>query len=101
MGARTRLAGRFITGLVAITVFTSLSAGALLSVAVQSILIGWDKLTVRVVRRWVILGAITIAAYIVVETVSNRSAFEVFISYLTFNADQSYMRIHIWHYGTE
>ena len=95
------LAGRLTSGFVALTVFTSLSAGALLSIAVQSILIVWDELTARVGRRWAALAAITSVVYIVVEMVSNRSAFQVFISYLTFNADQSYMRIHIWNYGVE
>src|SRR5262249_13359833 len=46
-------------------------------------------------------SSLVIVAYFIVEAISSRSAFEVFISYLTFNADNSYMRIHIWHYGTQ
>jgi len=52
-------------------------------------------------RRWGILTAFVITAYITVDLTSNRSPFDVFISYLTFNADTSYMRVHIWNYGTE
>jgi hypothetical protein len=96
-----RLGGRLSSGLVAMAVATSLSSGAILSVVVQAMLIFWDKVTTRVARRWGILAAITITAYFLVELSSNRSAFDVFISYLTFNADTSYMRVHIWHYGTQ
>ncbi len=100
-GAAARLGGRLSSVLVAMTVVSSLSSGAILSVAVQGMLIVWDKVTVRVARRWGILATLIIAAYFVVELSSNRSAFDVFISYLTFNADTSYMRVHIWHYGTQ
>ena len=42
-----------------------------------------------------------LTAYLVVDAISNRSPIDVFISYLTFNADTSYMRVHIWNYGTQ
>jgi hypothetical protein len=98
-GAVTRL-GRLTSGLVAMTVFSSLSTGAFLSVVVQAMLIVWDKITASVTRRWAILATIVIGALFVVDLASNRSPFEVFISYLTFDADASYMRVQIWHYGT-
>jgi len=97
----TRLGGRLTSGLVVLAVLSSLSSGAFLSVAVQAILIGWDKVMANVTRRWTILAIIVATAYFFVEIGSNRSAFDVFISYLTFNADTSYMRIHIWNYGTQ
>jgi hypothetical protein len=100
-GAATRLGGRLASGLVAMAVFSSLSSGALLSVAVQVILIVWDKITANVTRRWAILATVVITAFFVVDLTSNRTPFEVFISYLTFNADTSYMRVQIWHYGTQ
>ena len=89
------------SGLVAMTVFSSLSSGPLLSLVVQGLLIAWDKLTARLARRWGILAAIVVGAFFAVDMISNRSPFTVFISYLTFNADTSYMRVHIWNYGTE
>jgi O-Antigen ligase len=101
LGSTKRLVGLLTSSLMAIAVFSSLSSGALVSLAVQGMLIGWDKITASVPRRWAIFSSLAVIAYFVVETVSNRSAFEVFISYLTFNADNSYMRIHIWHYGTQ
>ena len=100
LGAATGRGGRLASGLVAITAFCSLSSGAILSVAVQTMLIVWDKITASVARRWVILAALVLAAYFAAAALSQRSALEVFISYLTFSADNSYMRMHIWHYGT-
>lgn len=89
------------SGLVALTVFSSLSSGPLLSLVVQGILMAWDKLTARVTRRWLILAAMVVGTFIAIDLTSNRSPFDVFISYLTFNSDTSYMRVHIWNYGTE
>ncbi|AMA56735.1 hypothetical protein BCCGELA001_11050 [Bradyrhizobium sp. CCGE-LA001] len=100
-GSGSRRGGRLTTGFVAMAVASSLSAGALLSVVVQTILIIWDKVTARVARRWGILAAAFAVAYVVVDLNSNRSPFTVFISYLTFNADNSYMRVHIWYFGTQ
>ena len=51
--------------------------------------------------RWAILATVVIVAYIAVDFSSNRNPFDVFISYLTFNSDTSYMRVHIWNYGTQ
>ena len=87
------------SGLVAMAVVTSLSSGPLLSLVVQGLLIAWDKLTARMARRWGILATIVVGAYFTVAMISNRSPFRVFISYLTFNTDTSYMRVHIWNYG--
>ena len=89
------------SGLVALTVASSLSSGPLLSLVVQGLLIAWDKVTSRLARRWGILAGIVGAAYLAVDLTSNRTPFDVFISYLTFNSDTSYMRVHIWNYGTE
>jgi hypothetical protein len=100
-GAPKRRSGLLSSGLVGMAVVSSLSSGPLLSLVVQVLLIIWDKVTARVTRRWGILAAIVITAYIAVDLTSNRTPFDVFISYLTFNADTSYMRVHIWNYGTE
>ncbi len=89
------------SGLVALTVASSLSSGPLLSLVVQGLLIAWDKVTSRMAKRWGILAGIVVAAYLAVDLTSNRTPFDVFISYLTFNSDTSYMRVHIWNYGTE
>ncbi|WP_347263708.1 O-antigen ligase family protein [Nitrobacter sp.] len=98
---RSSLLSRLSPGFVAIAVVSSLSSGAILSVVVQAMLIGWDKVTAAVTRRWAILATIVLTAYFFVDVMSNRSPIDVFISYLTFNADTSYMRVHIWNYGTQ
>src|SRR6185437_3616824 len=68
--ATARSAGRLAPAFVALAVFSSLSSGALLSVAVQVILIAWDKMTRRVTRRWAILATIVVTAYVVVDSTS-------------------------------
>lgn len=88
-------------GLVAMTVVSSLSSGPLLSLIVQCILIAWDKLTLRLTRRWQIFALIVTGAYFAIDLTSNRNPFQVFIQYMTFNSETSYMRIHIWNYGME
>ena len=40
-------------------------------------------------------------AYIVVDMLSNRTPFEVLISYGTFNQATAYNRVHIWNYGMQ
>ena len=99
--APKRRSGLLSSGLVGMAVLSSLSSGPLLSLVVQVLLIIWDKVMARVTRRWGILAAILITAYIAVDLTSNRTPFDVFISYLTFNADTSYMRVHIWNYGMQ
>ncbi|MEH2540879.1 MULTISPECIES: O-antigen ligase family protein [unclassified Bradyrhizobium] len=99
--AAKRQAGRLATGVVAITTFTSLSSGALLSLVVQGALIVWDKVTASVTHRWIVLAALAVVAFVAMSALSNRSAIEVLVTYLTFSADNSYMRIFIWNYGTQ
>lgn len=93
--------GSFRAGTAFLATFFSLSTGAYLSAMVQLMLIGWDRVTRTVQKRWKILGAIVIVGYILVDSLSNRSPFQVFISYLTFNQHNSYNRVLTWIYGTQ
>ena len=86
---------------VMIATFFSLSAGAYLGLMVQLLLIGWGLITGRVGRKWQVLGSLVLLAFMIVDLISNRSPFEVFISYLTFDAHTSYWRILIFIYGME
>jgi len=88
------------SGLVAIATFFSLSAGPLVALASQIYLIGWDKITHRIPRRWAILCGLIFAAYVSVDLLSNRTPVEVFISYLTFSPHTAYQRVLIWDFGT-
>ena len=77
----------------------SLSVGAYVSIVSQVGLIFWNKHTIKIKKRWVVLAILFLSAYFTVDVLSNRTPFEVFISYLTFNTGNSYNRVHIWHYG--
>ncbi len=98
--ARTRFAAALRAGLVAIATFFSLSSGPFVALAVQFILMIWNRVTRRIRRRWALLGVGIAIAYVIVDLYSNRAPLEVFISYLTFNVHNSYVRIAIWDYGT-
>jgi O-Antigen ligase len=95
------LAGPTRAAIVAFGAFCSLSTGAYLSIVVQTLLIAWDKSMKFLGRRWLVLLGLFVCAYILVDALSNRSPFEVFTSYLTFNESTSYNRILIWRYGME
>jgi hypothetical protein len=86
--------------LVAITTFLSLATGAFLNVIWQIIIVSWNKFFKNVKRRWLLLFGLAVLAYIFVDVVSNRTPFEVFISYFTFDLNSSYTRVLIWQYGT-
>jgi uncharacterized membrane protein len=81
--------------------FFSLSTGAFIAIAIQAIFIAWDFLMKKSKRKWTILTIVAIFLYVLVDSISNRSPFEVFISYLTFNLGSSYNRVLIWQYGTQ
>ena len=88
-------------GVIAIAVGSSLSAGAFVSLGLQVLLIAWDTVTRGIARRWTILLVLSACAFTVVDFLSNRTPFDVFVSYLTFNTGNSYNRILIWKYGTQ
>lgn len=82
-------------------VFTSLSAGAFMSIAWQMLLISWDFILRSVKQRWkyfLILAGIT---YLVIELGSNRSVFQIAATSLTFDVGNSWTRIHIFRHATE
>jgi O-antigen ligase len=83
-----------------LTAFFSLSTGAIVTVAVQYIHIVWDFMTRKLRRRWLILAGLFLFLYVLIDSLSNRNPFEVFVSYLTFSTGSSYNRILIWHFGT-
>lgn len=81
--------------------FFSLSSGPFLDLTLQIMLITWAFMFRKVASRWLILLALVTFAYVVVSLLSNRTPFEVFISYLTFNSSTSYMRVLIFMAGIE
>jgi hypothetical protein len=85
--------------LVLLATFISLSTGAYISIVGQLAFITWDKFITFTKNPWRLLLLLCILAYFVVDGLSNRSPFEVFISYLTFDANTAYNRVLIWTYG--
>lgn len=81
--------------------FFSLSTGAWLSVVVQIGLMTWDKILATFKARWKVFIALTALAYIVVDLLSDRTPFDVFISYATLNQSTSYWRKLIFIFGME
>lgn len=85
---------------IGVATFCSLSSGPLAAFSSQMGLIFWEMATKRIPYRWSILTGIAILMYAIVDLISNRTPFHVFITYLTFRLQSSYNRIHIWNYGT-
>ena len=96
-GFGTSFFGSFMSGIA--TVF-SLSTGALISIVMQCIFIGWDLVSRGIRKRWTIFGGLCAAAYITVDLISNRTPFHVLVTYASFNTASAYNRINIWIYGT-
>ena len=81
--------------------FFSLSSGAYLSIMTQIGLLLWDRIMRANPNRWKLLIILTVIAYVVVDLLSNRTPFQVFASYMTFNAGTAYWRILIFEYGIQ
>lgn len=81
--------------------FFSLSTGAFLAVGTQILFTAWEFITRTIAARWKILLGLVVAAYVTVDSLSNRSPFQVFVTYMTFDQATSYNRVLIWNFGTK
>ena len=86
-------------GVIAFSTFASLSSGALLPMLLQIGLIGWAWALRAVRRRWLVLLALFVLAYVVIDLLSNRTPIRVMMSYATFNAHTAYWRGIIFDWG--
>lgn len=77
-------------------VFTSLSSAAFLGIALQVLLMLWDRIFRRFRSRWVILGIVFGTLYAVLELSSNRNVFQILANEISFSAGTAYNRIHIF-----
>jgi hypothetical protein len=77
-----------------------LSAGPFVAIAVQVLVLGWDRLTKGMQVRWSILVSAITLMWVAVSLASNRGFVKVFISYFTFSPQSAYNRTLIWDYGT-
>ena len=78
---------------------TSLSSGAFAAMAVQVLLIGWERMTRGVHRRWLRFVVLIAVLYFLVDMLSNRSGLKVLLSYLTLSPETAYLRTIIWDWG--
>ena len=87
-----------LPSIVLLAAFISLSTGALLSIVIQIGLSCWDYL-IRWRHRWRLFALLVVSGYVTIDLMSNRTPFELFVAYLTFNTASAYNRVLIWHYG--
>jgi hypothetical protein len=90
----------FYGTLVAVATFLSLATGAYVSVIWQFIMIGWNGFLRSNNNRWRLLAILSLIFYVTIDLLSNRTPFEVFVTYFTFDTNSAYNRINIWDYGT-
>lgn len=95
-GKEPRRAGFRFAVFSAIATLFSLSMGAFLNVFIQFGLIAWNAVLHWLKQRWWLLLFLAIFAYVFVDVLSNRTPFEVFISYATFDYGNAYMRVVIF-----
>lgn len=86
---------------VVLAAITSVSSGAILSILIQFMLIGWERFSRAIKSRWGLLIAIIILGYSSIEVISNRSAMNAIVSHLTFSPQTAFWRMAIWDYGMD
>ena len=101
---RLRLAGRnlrrALTGSVVASTVMGLTSGGLLTLVVQAVLIGWDRL-VRRPQKWWWFAGVAGVGYVALDLLSNQSGYVAVLSRLTFNAETLHYRRYIFQYGME
>lgn len=91
---------RFLTSVtIALCGFLALSSGALLAIILQIGLIFWSVAFAFTKKRWWILFALFVLAYIVIDLLSNRTPIMVFLSYATFSSGTAVFRTWIFEWG--
>jgi O-antigen ligase len=87
-------------GVIAFVTFLSLSSAPIAILGFQVLLSLWDKLLAKFQRRWIILIFVGILSYVCIDLASSRSPIEIYISYLTIEANTAWYRVAIWQFGT-
>lgn len=87
--------------IVVVAAFFSLSTGAWLSLVVQTGLMMWDRIFLAFKARWKTFMWLAAAGYVTIDLLSDRTPFEVFVSYATLNSQTGYWRILIFLYGMD
>ena len=77
----------------------SLSAGALVSIVVQVLLLSWNGLLRAIKIRWQILIGLSVLISLAIQLVANRSVLDIVVSFLVFEPGSYWYRRLIWDYG--
>jgi hypothetical protein len=86
---------------VGLSTFLSLSTGALIAFVMQCVFIAWELAMRPDPRRWRIFAWGSLAGYILLDALSNRTPFHVLVDYASFSSGSAYNRILIWRFGTD
>lgn len=81
--------------------FFSLSSGAFLAVFMSAGLLIWHRMVKKIKAHWIILIGLIALTYVTVDLISDRTPFEVFISYAAFSAHNGYWRVAIFNFGLD
>lgn len=88
-----------LSAVCAVCALLSLSAGPMLALALQAMLILWVTLLRGVKSRWLILLGLFVLAYVAIDLASNRTPYKVFLTYATFSSGTAYWRDLILQWG--
>ncbi len=81
--------------------FFSLSSGGFLVFVLQAGLIGWRWLAGSIANPWVVFLALGATFYLIIEVLSDRTAFMVLLSYAAFSAHNAYWRTILFDYAMQ
>lgn len=84
-----------------VATFFSMSTGALISVFVQGLVIGWSVVAAKIKNRWKIFVGGGVVAYVLIDLVTYASPFHAIVNYIALNPASAYTRIQIFHFGME
>ncbi|WP_137113666.1 O-antigen ligase family protein [Mesorhizobium sp. GR13] len=83
-----------------LTALSSMSSAPIAALAMQSMLMLWNRILRSFPSRWKILGIAALAAYLVVEFGSNQTPVQFYISKFTFDQQTGWVRLLIWEFGS-
>jgi hypothetical protein len=78
---------------------SSISSGAMATLAIGTMLSAWSIAAGFLKRKWRTFLILAAIGYFVIDMVSNRSGMAVLLSYFTFSSSTAYGRMIIWEWG--
>jgi hypothetical protein len=78
---------------------SSISSGAMATIACGALLSAWSIAASFMVRKWRAFIIFAVMGYFLVSLMSNRSGMAVLLSYFTFSSATAYHRMIIWEHG--